>query len=178
MRKMNLQLFAESIPAAGKIKRKWMAHYIDAALPSASKAEYSRLGKDLEEYIVEMNANVETKNNIWGETSVNLDSYQPQASADPYYAEIGEPLFDRLQTIVDERQTLDDLKTSVVEVHLWEPVEAADGTYVAYKEDAIIEVSSYGGDTTGYQIPFNVHHTGNRVKGKFVLATKTFTADV
>ena len=166
MRKMNLQLFAESIPAAGKIKRKWMAHYIDAALPSASKAEYSRLGKDLEEYIVEMNANVETKNNIWGETSVNLDSYQPQASADPYYAEIG-----------DERQTLDDLKTSVVEVHLWEPVEAADGTYVAYKEDAIIEVSSYGGDTTGYQIPFNVHHTGNRVKGKFVLATKTFTAD-
>ena len=101
MRKMNLQLFAESIPAAGKIKRKWMAHYIDAALPSASKAEYSRLGKDLEEYIVEMNANVETKNNIWGETSVNLDSYQPQASADPYYAEIGEPLFDRLQDIVD-----------------------------------------------------------------------------
>ena len=84
MRKMNLQLFAESIPAAGKIKRKWMAHYIDAALPSASKAEYSRLGKDLEEYIVEMNANVETKNNIWGETSVNLDSYQPQASADPH----------------------------------------------------------------------------------------------
>ena len=80
MRKMNLQLFAESIPASRKIKRKWMAHYIDAALPSASKAEYSRLGKDLEEYIVEMNANVETKNNIWGETSVNLDSYQPQAS--------------------------------------------------------------------------------------------------
>ena len=27
------------------------------------------------------------------------------------------------------------------------------------------------------KIPFNVHHTGNRVKGKFVLATKTFTAD-
>ena len=107
MRKMNLQLFAESIPAAGKIKRKWMAHYIDAALPSASKADYSRLGKDLEEYIVEMNANVETKNNIWGETSVNLDSYQPQASADPYYAEIGEPLFERLQGIVDERQTLE-----------------------------------------------------------------------
>ena len=48
---------------------------------------------------------------------------------------------------------------------------------MAYREEVIIEVSSYGGDTTGYQIPFNVHHTGNRVKGKFVLATKTFTAD-
>ncbi|WP_270289638.1 hypothetical protein [Enterocloster citroniae] len=166
---------AETI--TGKIKRKFMANYIDAALPSEPKESYVRLGKDLEEYIVEMNANVETKNNIWGETSVTLDSYQPQASVEPYYAETGEPLFERLQGIVDEQQTLDDLKTSVVEVHLWDPVEAADGTYVAYKEDAIIEVSSYGGDTTGYQIPFNVHHTGNRVKGKFVLATKTFTAD-
>ena len=166
---------AETI--TGKIKRKFMANSIDAAPPSESKESYVRLGKDLEEYIVEMNANVETKNNIWGETSVTLDSYQPQASVEPYYAEIGEPLFERLQGIVDEQQTLDDLKTSVVEVHLWDPVEAADGTYVAYKEDAIIEVSSYGGDTTGYQIPFNVHHTGNRVKGKFVLSTKTFTAD-
>lgn len=100
----------------GKIKRKFMAHYIDSALPSASKAEYFRLGKDLEEYTVEMNANVETKNNILGETSVTLDSYQPQASTDPYYAEVGEPLFARLQAIVDERQTLDDLKTSIVEV--------------------------------------------------------------
>lgn len=165
------------MPETGKIKRKFMAHYIDAALPSASKPDYSRLGKDLEEFIIEMNANVNTKNNIIGETSVVLDSYQPQASTDPYYAEIGEPLFDRLQAIVDERKTLDDLKTSVLEVHLWEPVEAADGTYVAYKEDAIIEVSSYGGDTTGYQIPFNLHHIGNRVKGEFVLSTKTFTAD-
>ena len=54
------------MPETGKIKRKFMAHYIDAALPSASKAEYSRLGKDLEEYVVEMNANVDTRNNIWG----------------------------------------------------------------------------------------------------------------
>ena len=110
------------MPETGKIKRKFMAHYIDAALQSAGKPDYSRLGKDLEEFIIEMNANVNTKNNIIGETSVILDSYQPQASTDPYYAEIGEPLFDRLQAIVDERKTLDDLKTSVLEVHLWEPV--------------------------------------------------------
>jgi hypothetical protein len=160
----------------GKIKRKFMAHFIDSASADSSVA-YVRLGKDLEEYDVEMNANVDTKNNIWGETSVTLDSYQPQASADPYYAEIGDPLFERLQAIVDERQTLDDLKTTVVEVHLWEEDEENSGAYVAYREDAIIEVTSYGGDTTGYQIPFNVHHTGNRVKGLFNLKTKTFTAD-
>lgn len=159
----------------GKIKRKFMAHFIDAAFPSEAKPVFVRLGKDLEEYTIEMNANVDTKNNILGETTVTLDGYQPQASADPYYAEVGEPLFDRLQGIVDERQTLDDLKTSIVEVHLWETPAA--GKYVAYREEAIIEVSSYGGDTTGYQIPFNLHHTGNRVKGTFDLETKTFTED-
>lgn len=160
----------------GKIKRKWMANYIDAARPSGTKPEYVRLGDDLEEYSVEMNANVSKKNNIKGETPVILDSYQPQASAEPYYAVIGSPLFMRLQEIIDERQTLDDLKTSILEVHLWEEDSTASGTYVAYKEEAIIEVSSYGGDTTGYQIPFNVHHTGVRVKGMFDISTNTFTA--
>lgn len=159
----------------GKIKRKFMAHYINTALPSAASAVYVRLGKDLEEYNVEMNANVETKTNILGETSVNLDSYQPQVSIEPYYAVVGDPLFERLQNIVDDRLTLDELKTEVVEVHLWESATA--GKYTAYKEDAIIEVVSYGGDTTGYQIPFNTHTIGNRVKGTFDLSTKTFTAD-
>lgn len=158
---------------AGKIKRKLMAHFINSAAPGG-EAEFVRLGKDLEEYSVEMNANVETANNIIGETSVTLDSYQPQASADPFYAEVGDPMFERLQAIVDERQTLDDLKSEIIEVHLWETPSA--GAYTAYKEDVIIEVSSYGGDTTGYQIPFNVHHTGNRIKGTFNLSTRAFTA--
>lgn len=166
---------ANETEVTGKIKRKFMAHFIDASVSGAG--EYVRLGKDLEEYNVEMNANVETKNNIWGETTVNLDSYQPQASADPYYAEVGDPLFERLQGIIDDRQTLDDLKTTIVEVHLWDEDDSAEGVYVAYREDAIIEVSSYGGDTTGYQIPFNVHHTGNRTKGLFTLSSKSFTAD-
>ena len=127
---------ADKAPIAGqKIKRKFMGNFIDSALPGTKETAYVRLGKDLEEYNVEMNANVDTKNNILGETSVTLDSYQPQATADPFYAVVGDPMFERLQG------------------------------------------SSYGGDTTGYQIPFNVHHTGNRVKGTFALETKTFTPD-
>lgn len=159
----------------GKIKRKFMAHYINAALPSATSPSFVRLGDNLEEYKVEMNAKIDTKDNIIGETAVLLDSYQPQASVEPFYAKVGDPLFTRLQQIVDERQTLDDLITQTVEVHLWEHPTA--GKYTAYREDAIIEVTSYGGDTTGYQIPFNVHTTGGRVKGTFDLTTKTFTED-
>lgn len=158
-----------------KIERKYMAHYIDAS--TTGTPNYVRLGQDLEEYNVEMNANVETKRNILGNVSTIIDGYEPQANVEPYYADDDDPMFERLQKIVDERLTLDKVKTTVVEVHLWEPVEGSVNAFVAYREDAIIEVSSYGGDTTGYQIPFNLHHIGNRVKGTFNVTTRTFTAD-
>lgn len=151
-----------------------MANYIDTDATQAAP-NYIRLGTDLEEFTVEMNANVETKKNILGQTSVSIDSYEPQASVEPYYAVVGDPMFLRLQKIYDERLTLDDLKTHVLEVHLWE--ETTTGVFVAYREDAIIEIVSGGGDGTGLQFPFNIHHTGNRVKGLFTLATKTFVPD-
>ena len=50
-----------------------MAHFIDAAFPSEAKTVFVRLGQDLEEYTIEMNANVDTKNNILGATTVTLD---------------------------------------------------------------------------------------------------------
>ena len=54
--------------------------------------------------------------------------------------------------------------------------EASANAYPAIKEECYIEIVSYGGDTTGYQIPFNVHYTGVKTKGTFNISTKTFTA--
>ena len=135
-----------------KIERKYMAHYLNTVFAGdTGTAAYVRLGKDLEEYSPELSANVEKKSNIMGETSVTIDSYQKQGEVAPYYAEKDDPLFTKLQAIIDGDLVLDDLKTD-------------------------IEVSSYGGDTTGYQIPFNVHYTGVKTTGTFNVSTKTFTA--
>lgn len=158
----------------GKFKRQWLAHYVDADTTQLSP-NYVKVGELVEELNVEMNANVETTKDITGATNTILDSYEPQASIEPYYAKSGDSLYNRLQKIYDERQTLDDLLTHTLEVHLWE--EVSTGVYVAYREDAIIEIVSFGGDTTGVQIPFNLHMVGNRVKGTFTAATKTFTPD-
>lgn len=158
-----------------KIQRRFMAHYIDASMTSTPA--YVRLGKDLEELSVEMNAEVNSTQNILGETSKTISSYEVQASVEPFYADEDDPMFEKLQDIIDNRKTLDELKTTTVEVHLWEEEEDTPGSFVAYKEDALIEIASYGGDSTGYQISFNVHNIGNRVKGTFDIATKTFTAD-
>ena len=157
-----------------KIERKYLAHYLNATFANdEGTASYTSLGKDLEEYSPELSANVEKKNNILGETSVTIDSYQKQGEVSPYYAEKGDPLFEKLQTIIDGDLVLDDLKTDIVEVKLWD--EASAGAYPAVKEECYIEVSSYGGDTTGYQIPFNVHYTGVKTKGTFDVSKKTFT---
>ena len=143
-----------------KIERRYMAHYLNAGFGGAEN--YCRLGADLEEYSPELTANVEKKSNILGQTSVTIDGYQKQGEVSPYYAEAGDPLFD-------------DLKTDIVEVKLWG--ETADTSYPAVREECYIEIVSYGGDTTGYQIPFNVHYTGVKVKGKFDVKTKKFVAD-
>ena len=157
-----------------KIERKYLAHFINAAAVGG-EAIYERLGKDLEEYSPELAAEVETKKNIFGETSVVISSYEKTAAVEPFYAEKNSALFARLQAIIDDSLVLDDLKTDVVEVKLWE--DATSGAYPAIKEEVIIEVTSYGGDTTGYQIPFTLHYTGVKTKGTFTPSTRTFTAN-
>ena len=161
-----------------KIDRKWMAHYIDAAEPGALEGSpsYVRLGKDLEEYSPELSANVEKTRNILGETSVMVTSYEKSGSVETYYAVAGDPLFERLQGIVDECKILDGCDTTVVEVHMWEEEDPETG-FPAVKDQATIEVSSYGGDANGYQIPFNIHYKGGPVKGHFKPDTETFTPD-
>lgn len=158
-----------------KIERKYLAHFINAAPVGAEAPIYQQLGKDLEEFSPELSAQVETKKNILGQTNVVISGYEKKGAVEPYYAEAGDALFERLQTIIDERLVLENLRTQVVEVKLWDAVE--DGKYPAIREEAYIEVTSYGGDTSGYQIPFQLHFTGERVKGTFDVATKTFTED-
>ena len=157
---------------AMKIERRYMAHYLNAAFGSG-EASYTRLGQDLEEYAPELTANVEKKSNILGQTSVVIDSYQKQGEVSPYYAEEGDPLFEKLQAIIDGDLVLDDLKTDIVEVKLWSKDTA--GAYPAVREECYIEIVSYGGDTTGYQIPFNVHYTGVKTRGSFDPTAKKFT---
>ena len=159
----------------GKIDRKYMAHFLDAgSLCGGSSVDYERLGKDLEEYNIELNPDTETSKNILGESTFKHNGYEVSSDADPFYADTTSTLFEKLQQIVDERLKDDNLKTSAVEVHLWK--EATAGKYEAYKQDCYVVPTSYGGDTSGYQIPFTVNYVGDRVKGTFDIKSRTFPA--
>lgn len=160
----------------GKIDRKYMAHYINAgSLCGGATPKYERLGKDLEEYNVELNPDTETSKNILGESTFKHNGYEVSSDADPFYADTTSNLFTALQKIVDGRLKDDNLKTKAVEVHLW--TETTEGKYEAYQQDCYVVPTSYGGDTSGYQIPFTVNYVGERVKGNFDISSGTFTAD-
>ena len=151
-----------------KIERKYLAHYI-----KCDENTYVRLGEDLEEYAPELSAQVEKSKNILGQTAVRIVGYEKSATVEPYFAKEGDPLFEKLQAIIDGDLVLENLKTDVVEVKLWAISEL--GGYEAIREEAYIEVTSYGGDTNGYQIPFTLHYTGKKTRGSFDPADNTFT---
>lgn len=156
---------------ASKIERQYLAHYIDASF-GGSTAEYVRLGQDLEEYNLELNPDIETGKNIIGAATFKHNGYEPQGEVSPYYADVDDPLWDKLAEIANERKTGDACRTTAVDVLLTE-----GGTVIwAYRENVYVVPSSLGGDTSGVQIPFNVYYTGGRTKGTFDMSTKTFTA--
>lgn len=158
------------MPTTEIMERKWLAHYIDETFNGATPS-YARLGKDLEEYTIEMNPDSETTKNILGENSTRVKGYEPQGSVDTYYAYEGDALYSKLEDIINERSTGSTLCTTVVDVL----VNSSGVVQWAYREDAVIVPQSIGGDTAGIQIPFEVHYNGNRTSGTFNVTTKTFT---
>ena len=160
-----------------KAERKYLAHYLDAAFDkSYEKTEYVRIGKDLEEFAVELSPNIETKSNILGENSVTHQGYETTATADPVYYEYDDALTEKLMEIAMLRQSGDACRTSYVEVLLKPGESGAAPTVIrAVREDVLLIPSSYGGDTSGVQVPFTVNFNGNRTEGDFDLETKKFT---
>lgn len=155
------------------IERKYLAHYIDS---SFGESQYYRLGNDLEEYALELNPDVESKQNILGENSVVVNGYEASSSVEPYYCDRNDPLSDKLIAIAMERLAGDDCKTTVVDVLLEPGADGGAPTAVwAYREDCVVVPESIGGDTSGVQIPFTIHRAGNRVKGSFDIESKKFT---
>lgn len=155
-----------------KLERKALLHYIDANFGSDSP-EWFLIGKDIEDMSVDLNPDTETVKNILGETSVKDNGYEPSMSADPYYANPEDSIYDKIKDIAMQRLKGDACKTKILEVI----IDGEDSPYEAYTEDVIVKPQSYGGGTEGVNIPFDVLFDGNRTKGTVTIVDKvpTFT---
>ena len=150
------------------LERKYLAHFLDASF-GGQTTNYVRLGDDLEELTIELNPEIDQFRNILGEGKVRNQGYEPSADVSPYYATIGDDLFEQLFAIVDGRLTGEDVETTVVDV-----VYNTDGTvYKATREDVKVIPSGFGGDSSGVQIPFTYYYNGNRTNGTWTQDSST-----
>lgn len=151
-----------------KLNRSALIHWINGT-PS-STATWYKIGKDVEDMSVDLNAQIETRKNILDETSVAHEGYEPSMSVDTYYADPSDSIYDFIEGIALGRLKGDACKTQILECII-EDTSAA--SHEGYQEDVIVEVTSYGGSQTGVAIPFTVHFDGNRKAGTVAIAAQT-----
>lgn len=144
-----------------KLAREALMHYIDVSFGSGSESWFL-IGKDIDDMSVELNPDTETTKNILGETTVKDNGYEPSMSADPYYANPEDSIYEKLVDIAMNRLKGDACKTKILEVIIKDTEES---THKAWVEDVIVKPQSYGGDTSGVSIPFDVLFDGNRKEG-------------
>ena len=157
-----------------KIERKFMAHFIDATFSFNGVGDsitwtpnWYRLGEDLEEYSVEMNPAIEIEKNFLGEDVVIHTGYDIAAEADTFYAYRNDAMFEKLQNIIDNNNVSPTCCTLALDVQLWHGRSSGSGgagEFTAVLRPCYVVPTSYGGDTSGYQIPFEVHYLNNFIK--------------
>lgn len=156
-----------------KLKREAHALYLKA---SGLSSQWYLIGKGIDDLSIEMNGSFEQTKDITGNVAVSDTGYQPQISVEPYHADPADAIYPFLKDLAMNRKSGDDAKAQILEV-LIEDTEASE--HDAWQEDCRIEITSYGGDTAGLGINFNIWSDGNRKAGHATIENKvpTFTED-
>ena len=156
-----------------KLARKALAHYIDGSFGGSGSPKWYLIGKDIDDMSVELNPDTESTENILGETSVKDNGYEVSMSSDPYYADPADEIYAKIKDIAMNRLKGDECKTKILEV----VIDKETGPFDAWIEDCIVKPQSYGGDTSGVGIPFDVLFNGNRKQGTATISDRvpTFT---
>ena len=159
-----------------KLARAALAHYLDSTFGNVlASVAWFKIGVDIEDLSVSLNPDVSSIKNVWGESRVTDNGYEPTMDADPYYANPAEALYPKLRDIALGRKTGDDCKTLILEVIV---EDDAAVNHLAYVEEVIVKPQSYGGPNGGVDIPFNISFNGNRKKGYVTAASVTAGAPV
>lgn len=158
---------------AGKAKRKDFATFFKVA---GATPNYELIGKGIEDSSIKQGAKVDTKTDITGNTETTLSGYEKTTDLDPIYVEGGVKFAEYLDDIEENEKILDDVVGTFLVVKMYKTT--AESKYVAYEQRAVVEVTSFGGDTKGVNTPCTLHWIGSRTYGTFDPTTKTFTPNV
>lgn len=153
----------------GKAKRKELAFFYK------TENTLEIIGKGIEEASISPSAEIESVTDILGNTETTLSSYEKTTDLDPIYLEGGNKFSEWLDTLEETDAILDDAVGTFVVVKLYKTTE--ETKYVAWEQQAVVELTGFGGDTKGVNLPCTLHWIGERTMGTFNPSTKQFTAD-
>ncbi len=151
---------------------------------SFDKKDWTLLGKDTDSMTTAMNPDIETKQNVIGETITDHKGFKPELAVDSYAARTEDSIYENMLDITMNRKT-DEASTSafLLEGVLDEAVVESDNktlTGKGWMEEVTVVPQEYGGGMEGFGIPFNVSPKGGGRKKGTVSVTKrvpTFTPD-
>ena len=154
----------------GRIKREEFKLFADVG--ASDSPEWELQGGRIEDMSLEMNPNVETVTDVTGVTETTLDKYEKQTSVSPYYAKRDSKMAAWLYNVVRDEKTLSDVEKTFCVVNIF---VGSDGAYDAWTQKGVVAVQSFGGDTKGLQIPYNIHWIGEKVFGTAAISNGTMT---
>ena len=124
-----------------KLLRSHLKHFIDASF-GGETPNWFKVGRDNSELTMDLSPSTETVKNVWDETDIVDNGYEPNMSVDPYYARKGDSIYPKVKDIAFNRLTGDDCKTTMLEVL----IDKTEAPYDAWIEDCLIKPQSYGGE--------------------------------
>lgn len=129
---------------------------------TAASGGWEALGKDDDDLSKELNPDTETKKNVLGETTFEHRGYEPEIGMDSYYMDPSRVMYAHLlEVAMQEKYSEDDLLGYFAEAFFTAVNEEAKTmTGYCFVRRAWFTPQSVGGDTSGYQIPFNINPTG------------------
>ena len=157
-----------------KLTRGAYRTFLDAAFGGTGTPKWWRLGKYTDDLSVNLNPDVSSNKNVWDESYVEDNGYEPSIESTTYYADPTDPIYPKLRDMAMNRLKGDDCRTTILEVIV---EDTAAAKHRAWKEDVVVKPEEYGGNTSGFQIPFSIHFDGNRKEGSGTIADGALTWD-
>ena len=131
------------------------------------------IGDDNDELTRERNDEVDSKKNVLGVTNISVTSGAQTTEVDPKKIRGNEALSDILYKL--DKYDLVGSKARIHGMEVFYGDKQSTNTYGAWTEHAILEVKSWGGDTSATQAPFTLNWEGDKVHGTFNSNSKEFT---
>jgi len=145
---------------------------MNASEPDFGTENWRKIGHDIDDLSREMGNEVESKENILGDTSVTVTKAPQKTTVDPIYIDDADDITETLYQIYWHNKDGSDVEREFLEVAMF---RGMGGKYNAFKQVGAVDIKSWGGDTKGVNAPFDIHWKGERVFGLFDPETMEFT---